>query len=100
MKASSAFSCVVNPPGGMTTCSSSFGFEVGVEVSRCLAEYAAKALLLLGLKCSGLEDRAGGVGLLISSYQRTKPGSSPGHPPLLPTPLFSFKFLLLIHLSL
>ena len=67
MKASSAFSCVVNPPGGMTTCSTGFGFEVGVEVSRCLAEYAASALLLLGLKCSGLEDRAGGVGLLISS---------------------------------
>jgi hypothetical protein len=66
MKASSAFSCVVNPPGGITTCSTGFGFEVGVEVSLCLAEYAARALLLLGLKCSGLEDRIGGVGLAIS----------------------------------
>lgn len=56
----------MNPPGGMTTCSTGFGFDVGVEVSLCLAEYAAKALLLLGLKCSGLDDRAGGVGLAMS----------------------------------
>jgi len=66
MKASSALSCVVNPPGGMTTCSTGFGLEVGVEVSLCRAEYAARALLLLGLKCSGLDDRTGGVGLPVS----------------------------------
>jgi hypothetical protein len=38
MKASSAFSWLAKPPGGMTTCSTGFGFEVGVDVSRCLAE--------------------------------------------------------------
>ena len=69
MNASSAFSWVVNPPGGMTTCSTGFDLDVGVEVSRCLAEYAARALLLLGLKCSGLEDRAGGVGLFVSAHR-------------------------------
>jgi hypothetical protein len=43
---------------------------VGVEVSLCRAEYAAKALLFVGLKFSGLADRGGGVGLGVSSYDR------------------------------
>jgi hypothetical protein len=43
---------------------------VGVDVSLCLAEYAAKALLFVGLKFSGLADRGGGVGLLVSSHNR------------------------------
>lgn len=90
MKASSAFSCVVNPPGGITTCSTGFGFEVGVEVSLCLAEYAARALLLLGLKCSGLDDRTGGVGLRVNFEPDRETLSLPRQSPLLPTPLLRF----------